>query len=79
MGLTVAGFTTQSEFLLATGLLAQGERLPPGSDAYLQFARAVKRLTLPAEMGEAIKFLALARGIDGPLVGFAGRDHRPRL
>ena len=78
-GLTVAGFTTQSEFLLATGLLAQGERLPPGSDAYLRFARAVKRLTLPAEMGEAVKCLALARGIDGPLVGFGGRDHRPRL
>lgn len=78
-GLRVAGFTTQSEFLLATGLLAQGERLPPGSDAYLQFARAVKRLTLPAEMGEAVKYLALTRGIDGPLVGFGGRDHRPRL
>ena len=78
-GLTVAGFTTQSEFLLAAGLLEQGERLSPESEAYLRFAGAVKRLTLPGEMGEAVKVLALGRGIDAPLVGFTGRDHRPRL
>ena len=78
-GLEVAGFTTQAEFLIATGLLEQGARLAPGSERYLRFAQEVKRLTLPAEMGEAVKVLALDRGIDGPLVGFSGRDHRPRL
>ena len=78
-GLEVAGFTTQADFLLATGLLEQGAGLAPGSRAYLRFAQAVKRLTLPAEMGEAVKVLALTRGIDGPLAGFSGRDHRPRL
>ena len=78
-GLEVAGFTTQAEFLLATGLLEEGAGLAAASDAYLRFAQEVKRLTLPGEMGEAIKVLALARGIDAPLIGFTGRDHRSRL
>ena len=78
-GLRVAGFTTQAEFLLATGLLEGGAGLDPASEAYLRFAGAVKRLTLPAEMGEAVKALALTRALDRPLGGFSGRDHRPRL
>ena len=78
-GLDVTGFTTQAEFLLATGLLDQGAGLAPESGDYLRFAQEVKRLTLPAEMGEAVKVLALSRGIDAPLIGFSGRDHRPRL
>ena len=79
VGLEVAGFTTQSEFLLAAGLLERGADLAPGSAAYLRFAREVKHLVLPAEMGEAVKVLALGRGVPGPLVGFSGRDHRARL
>ena len=78
-GLEVAGFTTQAEFLLASGLLEEGDGLEVGSEAYLRFTQEVKRLTMPAEMGEAIKVLALSRGIEGPLLGFSGRDHRPRL
>ena len=78
-GLEVAGFTTQAEFLLATGLLEEGAGLAVEGEAYLRFAQEVKRLTLPGEMGEAIKVLALTRGIDAPLIGFSGRDHRPRL
>ena len=78
-GLEVAGFTTQAEFLLATGLLEEGDGLEVESEAYLRFTQEVKHLTLPAEMGEAVKVLALTRGIDAPLIGFSGRDHRPRL
>lgn len=78
-GFSVAGFTTQAEFLLATGLLEAGAGLDPASEAYLRFAGAVKRLTLPAEMGEAVKALALTRSFGRPLGGFSGRDHRPRL
>lgn len=78
-GLHVAGFTTQAEFLLATGLLEGGAGLAAESEAYLRFAQEVKHLTLPGEMGEAIKVLALTHGIDAPLIGFSGRDHRPRL
>ncbi len=78
-GLEVAGFTTQADFLLAAGLLEEGAGFAPESEAYLRFAQEVKRLTLPGEMGEAIKVLALTRGIDAPLIGFSGRDHRSRL
>ena len=78
-GLSVAGFTTQAEFLLAAGVLESGAGLDPASEAYLRFAQAVKRLTLPAEMGEAVKLLALTRDLDLPLLGFGGRDHRSRL
>ena len=78
-GLSVTGFTTQAEFLLAAGVLESGAGLDPASEAYLRFAQAVKRLTLPAEMGEAVKLLALTRDLDLPLLGFGGRDHRSHL
>ena len=42
-------------------------------------AQAIRRLTLPAEMGEAVKFMALVRGLDAPPAGFGPRDHRHRL
>ena len=78
-GLDVAGFTTQSEFLLACGLLDEVSRLEPGSPEFVRLTTGIKRLTLPGEMGEAVKVLALTRGIEDPLVGFSGRDHRARL
>ena len=78
-GLDVVGFTTQSEFLVACGLLDLVADLEPGSPGFVRSIAEIKRLTLPGEMGEAIKVLALARGIMGPLIGFSGRDHRTRL
>lgn len=76
-GLDVAGYTTQGAFLLACGiteLLSVYE-----GDARLRLAQGVKKLTLPHEMGELFKVLALARAIDAPLLGFALRDLRARL
>ncbi len=78
-GLEVAGFTTQAEFLLASGLLELIAEHEIGSEDYLAAAGAVRTLTLPSEMGEAVKVLALARGAVPALPGFAGRDHRARL
>lgn len=78
-GLEVAGFTTQAEFLLAAGLLDECRDVAPGSAAYVRLAGEIKRLTLPGEMGELIKVLALSRGIEAPLPGFPGRDLRDRL
>ena len=43
------------------------------------FAQEAKRLTLPSEMGELFKVLALGRGLAAPLAGFALQDHRTRL
>ena len=78
-GLKVAGFTTQSEFLLACGLLDLVSGLDPGSPEFVRLTGQIKRITLPGEMGEAVKVMALTRGIRDPLIGFSGRDHRVRL
>ena len=78
-GLDVAGFTNQSEFLLACGLLDDLSPHEPGSPEFVRLTAQIRRLTLPGEMGEAVKVLALARGIEDPLLGFTGRDHRGRL
>lgn len=76
-GLDVAGYTTQGAFLLASGitdvLAGHAEK------RQLQLAQGVKKLTLPHEMGELFKVMALTRGLDEPLLGFALRDLRARL
>lgn len=78
-GLEVAGFTPQAEFLMATGLLDACRELDPGSPDFIRLTAQIKRLTLPGEMGELVKVLALTRGMDCPLMGFSGRDFRGRL
>ena len=78
-GLDVAGFTTQGEFLLGCGLLDLLSGIAPGSPEFVRLTARIKQLTLPGGMGEAVKVMALTRGIDDPLIGFSGRDHRPRL
>jgi SAM-dependent MidA family methyltransferase len=70
-GLDVLGYTTQARFLLNCGLLAQLERA--GADAARRAAEA-QRLLSEAEMGELFKVLAVGRGIDVPLLGFATGD-----
>jgi SAM-dependent MidA family methyltransferase len=79
-GLTVAGFATQARFLVNCGALDQLAKCgPPESAQYLRAASAVQTLTSAAEMGELFKVLALARGIDAPLVGFRDGDRAHRL
>jgi SAM-dependent MidA family methyltransferase len=75
-GLAVGGFSTQAHFLLAAGLDRElqvaSEGLDPVGQARL--AQAASMLVLPGEMGERFKVLALTRGVDEPLSGFAFRD-----
>jgi SAM-dependent MidA family methyltransferase len=47
--------------------------------AQLETAAQVKKLTLPMEMGELFKVMALTRGVETPLTGFGLRDARARL
>jgi SAM-dependent MidA family methyltransferase len=75
----VAAYTTLAEFLLATGLLEACRGVDPASRRHAELTAQIKRLTLPGQMGEAIKVLALARNYDGSLAGFSGRDLRGRL
>jgi len=78
-GLELAGYTTQAHFLLHLGLLHGLDDPTLSAIERLQLTAPIHRLTLPAEMGEAVKAMALTRGVDLPLAGFAGRDLRHRL
>ncbi len=76
--LRVAGYTTQAHFLISCGLTGMAADAPDGKTR-LQTAQQIKRLTLPDEMGEVFKAIALTRGLNAPLLGFALKDDRARL
>ncbi|RCX33006.1 class I SAM-dependent methyltransferase [Thioalbus denitrificans] len=79
-GLRVAGYTSQAAFLLATGITELAAGAEVAGDAALAAAgHALNRLLSPAEMGELFKVIALTRGLDAPLRGFALQDRRGRL
>lgn len=74
-GLEVLGYTSQAQFLFNCGILdCLARRGPEGSADYVRAARAAQRLTTPQEMGELFKVLAVGRGIDAALLGFAHGD-----
>lgn len=77
-GLRVAGYAAQAHFLLSCGL---AEMAADTVDTHTRVlaAQQVRRLTLPDEMGEVFKAIALTRGLDVPLLGFALKDDRARL
>lgn len=79
-GLEVAGYTTQAHFLIGNGI---GEFIAnvEGLDVVqrVNLSRQAMVLTLPGEMGERFKVIALANGYDPPLRGFAVRDLRHTL
>jgi SAM-dependent MidA family methyltransferase len=76
--LDVAGYCTQAAFLLATGieadLAAETQTLE-----HARLAAQARMLLLPGEMGETFKVMALTRGLDAPLLGFAHQDLRDSL
>lgn len=74
-GLQLLGYATQAQFLINCGITGLLARTPAGdAAAYLPQAAAVQKLLSPAEMGELFKVIALGRGIDLPLCGFAQGD-----
>jgi SAM-dependent MidA family methyltransferase len=79
-GLTVAGYATQAHFLIGNdlgGFVTHVADLDLASRVNL--SRQAMLLTLPGEMGERFKVMALAKGCDLPLRGFAVRDLRRTL
>lgn len=79
-GLEVLGYTSQAAFLINCGigeLLA--ERQQAGGEQALRANGAVQTLLAPGEMGELFKALALGKGLDQPLLGFARGDRRHAL
>ena len=74
-GLEVLGYTTQAQFLLNCGITDLLSALQDqGDKIYLSASRAVGKLLSPAEMGEQFKVIALARGLETPLLGFSQGD-----
>ena len=70
-GLELLGFTTQANFLLASGLTQRLARVDPDATAeYLKLTNQVHRLVSPAEMGEFFKVIGFAKGLMSPVTAF---------
>jgi SAM-dependent MidA family methyltransferase len=79
-GLQLAGYTTQSAFLLGNGLEQLLAQLDPNdTQNFLRTSQAVKVLMMPSEMGERFKVIAFTRDMDARLSGFSMRDFSDRL
>lgn len=76
--LQVAGYTTQGAFLLGCGL---AEMILENDNTAAKYSQAqqIKLLTMPHEMGELFKVIALTRNLKSSLTGFAWQDQRGRL
>lgn len=82
-GLEVLGYCDQANFLLSCGLmdiLADfQESGKPSTPDMLSISAEVKKLTMPHEMGELFKVIALGKGIQQPLLGFKMKNKVERL
>jgi SAM-dependent MidA family methyltransferase len=79
-GLEVLGYTSQARFLVNCGItdlvaMTNAEDVR----AYAPLASQTQKLLSPAEMGELFKVIAIGRGIDAPLSGFARGDRTHAL
>ncbi len=80
-GLDVEGFQSQADFLLAGGIteLIQASEGMGDAFAELQQKTALKRLTLPSEMGESFKALTLTKNLPTLLPRLQLADRRYSL
>ena len=79
-GFDVSGYTSQAMFLLGAGLdeLHQ-QQVTDDIKNQVILSQQIKTLTLPSEMGERFKVMALTKNYDEPLRGFIMQDLRGRL
>lgn len=78
-GLDLLGYASQGQFLLNCGMLDLLAAIPRDTPEYVRAASAAGKLLMPHEMGELFKVMAIGRGIDGGLLGFAQSDQSRRL
>jgi SAM-dependent MidA family methyltransferase len=84
-GLTLAGYTSQAQFLIDCGIDRLISRTAADDPiAMLDLAADAKQLLLPSLMGERFQVLGLCRAlpdglIDSGIAGFRQRDLRERL
>lgn len=80
VGLSVSGFTNQATFLINSGLESLfNELLAHNPDQTYALAQQVRTLSLPAEMGDHFKVIALTKHFDTPLIGFKSLDIKHKL
>jgi len=78
--LTISGYTTQAHFLLDCGLADVAEkRFSEDTKQQITISTQIKKLTLPNEMGEVVKVMALTRDYSTALMGFRTQDLRAKL
>jgi SAM-dependent MidA family methyltransferase len=79
-GMEVSGYTTQAAFLLANGLSERhAELVTDDVRQQVKLSQQIKTLTLPSEMGERFKVMAITKNYNHSLVGFSMLDLRNRL
>jgi SAM-dependent MidA family methyltransferase len=78
-GLELLGYASQGQFLLNCGILDCLAAIPQGTPDYIRAASAAGKLLMPHEMGELFKVIAIGRGLDEALLGFANGDQSHRL
>ena len=78
-GIDILGYTQQAAFLMSLGILELVDVESSDTTHHLTQTNQIKKLTMPSEMGELFKVMALGRGIEEPLQGFAMSDRRARL
>jgi SAM-dependent MidA family methyltransferase len=79
-GLDVAGFTSQAAFLAGNQLEKFFmQSLDQSPEQQYELAQQVRLLSLPSEMGERFKVIAVSKGYSHPLDGFSIVDQRYRL
>jgi SAM-dependent MidA family methyltransferase len=68
-GLELAGYCTQTAFLLASGIDQEMSAVADGA-AQARLAVQARELLMPGAMGETFKAMALTRHVEEPLAGF---------
>ena len=69
--LALLGYTTQANFLLASGLTGcLGREYPVAAANYLSLTNQAQRLVSPAEMGEFFKVIGFGKGLVSPITAF---------
>lgn len=76
--LGVSGFINQAGFLLNCGLISC-TTFPKSELEHYKMTQQIKKLTLPSEMGELFKVIALTRNYDSDLLGFLSGNQVGRL
>ena len=80
IGMNISGYTNQTYFLFGCGL----ENLVPDMNlldikSQTKVSQELRTLTMPDEMGERFKFIALTKKYNKKLLGFSKMNQRSQL